>query len=421
MPDEPSAHASAKHEYESMVEEDLSSAKLAAATIETRLSSQLFLECSIDTESVYGTALAIPQIARSARWPPLLSALAIRSYLFLVVTVVIQLTLLFMLNKEEYVLNKFAGKMNLCDFTMCDGSDDDCVGPAGTRSTPPRVYNFADWDTRTYVKESLLSLFPDKHDEIQRNVDPGEYGLESNPCRIVCVYVFILAVLADLLHILSMLRTLYKVPSIEQPWLRYVGNASDTDLVHESKVEIKVAGMSVRWKVINLFFVVLPKIVVWKNTTQAGVMFLMETASISNMIVNSAALSCILQLEGMIHAVLCTHATRSIMEKIQAMPVVEPEDITVEAAMKRYDRLSLRIHDLLEYFPVKLLLSVVLSFFFFYDYYMRVCVQTDTGRWVSRPAFTPASTTYNMLHSLFPSFMRPVESEGDPFWTMPQT
>ena len=96
------------------------------------------------------------------------------------------------LMKEQLVMDRFAGQMNLCDFgSKKDGcpESDGCVGPGGTRITPARLYSYAQWYLQNFVKSSLQSVFPDRKDDINTMIDPGEffcftrrhqvYGLES--------------------------------------------------------------------------------------------------------------------------------------------------------------------------------------------------------------------------------------------------
>ena len=41
-----------------------------------------------------------------------------------------------------------------------------------------RMYNWGVWTTRIFVRDSFKSLFPDRSEEIEAKIDPGEYGVE---------------------------------------------------------------------------------------------------------------------------------------------------------------------------------------------------------------------------------------------------
>merc|ERR1719310_1139911 len=104
----------------------------------------------------------MPQLARTAGWNRFFSLLSLRSFIFLAVNVTVQAWILMMLGKEIFVMDAFAGKVYLCDFgahiTDCPG-DPHCTGPSGTSYTPARMYNFAAWQTRTFFRDSLISIF----------------------------------------------------------------------------------------------------------------------------------------------------------------------------------------------------------------------------------------------------------------------
>merc|ERR1711879_592903 len=167
----------------------------------------------------------MPQVARTARWPRFLSSLVFQAYLFLLVNVIVQSTLLYMIAKEELVMDLFAGQMYLCDFgawlSRCPGHPS-CTGPAGSQITPPRMYSYAMWSTRTYARDSLKALFPDRVDEIHAKIDPGEYGVESYWCRWLCCFIFMMSVMSELFLNVEMLKLVWFVPSRNEPWIELV-------------------------------------------------------------------------------------------------------------------------------------------------------------------------------------------------------
>jgi hypothetical protein len=157
---------------------DPRNAKLAAGkaiSILSRLEEESY--CGLETTSVYGAAVAMPQIARSSGWSGTLTAMAIRAYLFLFLNIALQAFLLSMIGMEQLVMYPFAGQMHLCNF----GSDVptcpagvDCQGPGGTSFSYPRLYSFDIWSTRMFAKASLQALFPQRKSDIDALVDPGE-------------------------------------------------------------------------------------------------------------------------------------------------------------------------------------------------------------------------------------------------------
>lgn len=45
--------------------------------------------------------------------------------------------------------------------------------------------------------EALLDVLPDKEEDINAKVDPGEYGMENNKTRYVCHFLFTVSVISE--------------------------------------------------------------------------------------------------------------------------------------------------------------------------------------------------------------------------------
>merc|ERR1740138_608466 len=120
-------------------------------------------------------------------------------------------------------MDAFAGQMYLCDFgahvEQCPGPH--CIGPGGTNITAPRMYSYAAWSVRNYVKDSMKAIFPEKADEIDEKVDPGEYGVESYWCRLVRCFIYMLTVMNELYLIFRMTALLWYVPAKAEPWIQH--------------------------------------------------------------------------------------------------------------------------------------------------------------------------------------------------------
>ncbi|CAJ1388092.1 unnamed protein product [Effrenium voratum] len=118
--------------------------------------------------------------------------------------------------------------------------------------------------------------------------------------------------------------------------------------------------MPLAWKVINAVLILLPKMLVWKLTVQTGVVFLMETASISDLVVNSIALTFILSIDEMICETLTSQSTLSMLARCKDYPLFEKElsHLTDEEIEMRYggDKLEekLRLSDIISIiFPTR--------------------------------------------------------------------
>ncbi|CAE7407178.1 unnamed protein product [Symbiodinium necroappetens] len=310
----------------------------------------------------------MPQLARSAGYPKNLVILCIRCYTFLVVNYICQGLILYMIAKEELVWDAFAGQMFLCDFGRSAGDcvDDptgpNCVGPGGTTYAPARIYSWSVWSTRIYVRDALKAVFPEKAAEIQELVDPGEsLGVNEHAKSI-------------------------------RGW-------SEMDLC-----KLKVAGMPLAWKIINIFLVVLPKLLLWSLTAQAGITFLMETSTIDDLVVNSVALAFILQIDELLCSELMPETNRAIVDMLEDYELQGYEEANTVEQMKdselleEYEEKLKRDWSWMElanFIPFKLLLVTAFTVLFVELYYWRNCVRGPDGGMVSKNMHYPQSTRFS--------------------------
>jgi len=385
-------------------------------------------------QSIYDAAIVMPQVARSAGWPWSLTLLSIRSIFFLLANFGLQLFILYMLVQEEEVMDRFAGQMNLCDFgariqNCPDGPN--CIGPGGTNyESAARMYGYDVWSTRVFIRDSLKALFPDKAHVIDSTVDVGEYGLENYWVRFVCVFIFMMSVMSDLRSTMDMVSILWNVPTKPGMWLEYrVPSWASKEKIKEVHgmseldfVKFKIDGMPLRWKLFNLAAIIVPKLWIWRTTAKNGVMFLMETAGIENVIVNVTALTFILNLDEMIfenfsHSVL--HHILGSLEPLDNDPDADQTEAqTTDDAflhLQRDRRLG-SSHWLL--FPYRVFLNLIFSGLFIAEYYFWHCEQSETGGMVSRAMSLPTEQVYPWLSFALDPFLREGQLE-ESYWQMP--
>mmetsp|Transcript_69509 Transcript_69509/g.180402 ORF Transcript_69509/g.180402 Transcript_69509/m.180402 type:complete len:444 (-) Transcript_69509:60-1391(-) len=391
--------------------------------------------CGLERESVYGAAVALPQIARSAGWSGTMTALAIRSYAFLLLNIFLQLFLLCMIAEDEILGSAFAGKVHLCDFGAkmenCPEGAPNCQGPSGTTFSAPRLYSFDVWSTRVYVRDSLAALFPDRKKEIHELVDPGEYGLENYYCRAACCFIFVMGLMDDLHKSLGLAILLWNVPSDNSKWVRYEvpdwAAKEHAKRVHSwcelDLVKFGVAGMPVGWKIANLIFIFVPKMLIWWILGHLGMHFLMETAGIVDSIMNSMALTFVINLDEMIFQVLTTLPVKHIMDNLEEYALFQLEDEereTDDDILARFMHTELgkqkwkRFVSLL--LPKRLVTVVFLWSFFVWNYYRLNCETKPDGSSVSKPLRLPTVVRFNPLSFFTDNY----QAEHDPYWTMPE-
>mmetsp|Transcript_40303 Transcript_40303/g.93415 ORF Transcript_40303/g.93415 Transcript_40303/m.93415 type:complete len:484 (+) Transcript_40303:33-1484(+) len=390
----------------------------------------------VQTDSVYGTAVVMPQIARSCDWPGTLISVVLRSYFFCMVNFSLQAFLLLMIGEEQHFWYPFAGQMHLCDFgaSMQDCPDaPNCVGPAGTKLSYPRLYGYDIWSTRTFLKQSLEAVFPTQRATISGNVDPGEYGLENFYCRLACVFLFVLAIVDDLEDAVTLAKTLAFTANADESWidLDVPEHASKEDVKEmDSKEELdfvsfRVAGMPLYWKLANVCFILLPKSVLWFGLARSGVHYLMETAGIMDVVINSMALTFVLQVDEILFQRLSSAFAKEIMSRLESKELfnMDQEDAETDAeALSLYNDTELSkgwLSIIARSFPVRLFIIISLQGVFLLDYYSSNCERLADGSWVSKAMHLPASMGFHPLNVLTLMFGLEGEMEEEPFWTMP--
>jgi len=391
--------------------------------------------CKVE-ESVYGAAIVMPQIARTTGWDKSMTILAIRSWIFLLLNIFLQAYLLRMIAKEENVMDMFGGQMYLCDFGAfmenCPGAPG-CDGPFGTDVEPPRMYSWDALISRQFTKDSLKTLFPEKVEEIDAKVDVGEYGVESYYCRLACCFIFMIPCMQELTIISKMAELIWKIPTKAEPWIRPKIYAPDEKLIgHLEEVTLKIAGMPLTWKLMNMIGVVFPKLALWKLLTETGVTFLMETAGIDDIVINSVGLTFILNLDELIGQSLMSEETVNIVSATENFDLYDEKTSCVGdvALLSETDLLdkhretqslkSWNLQDSLSLFPAKLIATALLTLVFVADYYACHCEaykEGDTTRMVSVSMHAPLSVRFSWLNAFLPRFF-PLEVQKEPYWEM---
>jgi len=384
---------------------------------------------NIESNSVYGAAVLMPQVARSSGWNRDLTSLAVSSFLYLMLCIALHGVMLMFMDKEEVILDGFAGQMYLCDFGenigSCTGHGTECIGPGGTQMSGQRLYTWTQFSTRVFVRDSLKSLFPDA----ASTIDPGEYGVESYNCRLVCVFLFVISIIPECELCMNMVVLLWALPSKAESWIEL---EKCEDEPSGEKVNVKVAGMPLFWKAVNFVFVCVPKVVLVYNTAQTGICFLMETAGIDDIIVNSVALGFLLSLDELITDNLMSDGANVLIDMCEGYELYEDDPASGPTLDETatiwhyavngvcgYIGLAIRlVFSLLREQLVKLIVAVIITFLFVSEYYMSHCEWKD-GRFVSRSMYMPTSMHFNFLNAFLPSLF-PFGKEDTPYWTMPE-
>jgi hypothetical protein len=162
----------------------------------------------------------------------------------------------------------------------------------------------------------------------------------------------------------------------------------------------------------------------------------MESAGIDDLIVNSTALSFLLNLDEMILAAVNCDSLSHLLEscdrfeisRIDAELQDEMMDRTPSKVMggthhRRSNKIDTetaplsRLDRLINISPTHLIFVFLMTCAWISFYYIKHCDSVD-GRWISKPLHVPKTLTFTSLNSLFPYFF-PVPREQEPSWIMP--
>mmetsp|Transcript_78719 Transcript_78719/g.230954 ORF Transcript_78719/g.230954 Transcript_78719/m.230954 type:complete len:428 (-) Transcript_78719:135-1418(-) len=366
---------------------------------------------SLETTSVYGSIIALPQIGRCMDWNFFVKLLVLRSGLMLILNYVLQVSAIILIGEASQVMDVLAGKMHLCDFgknlETCP-NDVGCVGPGGTRYTAPRLYSFDIWSVRVFFRDSLIGMFPDQKDDIMKNVDPGEYGMENYYGRLMAIFIFMLVEVRDLFKIWDLIILLHYIPSKAESWV-YLEKEEDGAEPQPigDRLRFKIAGMTFCWKATVWMTVIIPKLFLWYSVCWIGVRWLMETSGILDAILGAITMDFVLTFDELIFDSLGNSATKFMMDKIEDFDISHEFEGRPKNKCLRYIQLSV---------PRRLLATLILMITFISRYYWLNCEHGADGSWVSQPMHLPLSSYFSLQDFL----TNWVPQEAEPYWTMPQ-
>jgi len=378
-------------------------------------------ELTLEADSVYGSVIAIPQIARSMHWNSAATALVFRNFMMLALNYFLQGSAIMYIGEESQIMDVLAGKMHLCDFAKdleeCPHGDH-CMGPGGDKFTASSLYSFDIWSVRSYMRDTLkAALTGTKYDglipDVLTNFNAGEYGLENYWCRLLACFLFMMNEVQDLFKTMQLISLLWLVPNTGQSWIQII-DTEDTmaDPVKHSKFVI--AGIPIGWKIFYFLFVVVPKMFLLWSVCWMGMRFLMETAGIIDLVLGAMTMDFILQLDELLFDSLGSAATKHIMEELNGYvhDATTHEDHQENersgGAMAKWGAIKLTV-------PRRLLFTLAILAIFVYRYYLLNC-EVHQGMWVSQPMYLPKSAKYDFITFL----KQHVTSESEPYWTMPK-
>jgi len=240
------------------------------------------------------------------------------------------------------------GKPHMCTYGMDSGRDEPPRGPAGV-VIDPQFGNVETDFTMFMIRNTLWEVL--KRVNITNDaIGPVEYSMESYSCRFVCVVVFMIGTLREILEIMHVVQFLYRSKNVFQPWVGFDDfggdeklkkialrkhstelNASDdpTDIAWRvarqaanrtciDLIKFKANGMPLTFKIFWVIpCLVLARAAILLMLSFEGVAMLMESGSITDMILNSLALLFVLELDELLFGIFARERTKLMLNKLE--------------------------------------------------------------------------------------------------------
>jgi len=243
-------------------------------------------------------------------------------------------------------------------------------------------------------------------------------------------------IVEDFTESLNMLHLIRSVPTAADSWLNYeppswASKSRAKQVLGHTEMDyviFRVSGMPKAWKILNVLVIVVPKFFIWGTLAVNGFQFLMETGGIQNLILNSLAMTFILQIDELLASRLCTTATKETMNKLKAYQLFsldEEEHARDEEVLEEFDArdgtwkvtnrkfLSLLI-------PRRLLIIIGATAFFYWYYFIRFCNKLPDGSYISEPIYPPKEIQrFGMFFIKWLFYPSSIERVDEPTWVYP--
>eukprot|EP00928_Gymnodinium_smaydae_P043743 TRINITY_DN29256_c0_g1_i1.p1 TRINITY_DN29256_c0_g1~~TRINITY_DN29256_c0_g1_i1.p1 ORF type:complete len:459 (+),score=64.64 TRINITY_DN29256_c0_g1_i1:66-1379(+) len=396
----------------------------------------------IEKRSVYGSALAVPQIARTLGYNRALVILSLRVWLSLFMNIALQLLLVCFIGEATQIMAPLGGEMHLCDFgknlDACPG-EPHCTGPGGTLYTRTRLYGYTQWAIQKFTRDALLQIMPDKQEQIEAHVDPGEYGMENYQCRLLCIFIFTMSLVNEVFACFNMAVMLWFLPTdpAKSNWIQFSEERnirlsnSNNNARGRKKCLYKVAGMPAHWKVFNFFVVLGPKVALLHYVLWMGILFLMDTSGITDLVLGAMSMTFVLSLDEVIYDIFTSSSTKYIMDELDVYREESsstdhlPSDSDPTESKRMLERSGNEQHPQLRwrkllwtFFPRKWIMTGVVMAAYIARYYSTKCIWNG-HTYVSKDMYLPHTSTYHVWDFVMDGVLHTIQRSKTPFWSMP--
>lgn len=248
-------------------------------------------------DSLYGSAIVLPQVARNLEWD--------MEYVGLVGSALLCMILVFIL--QGFFVHEV--------FRLVEQKDLEC----GKDPVKCEEEGF---------KQGGMSIFGQSRHRWYLCEPQAAGDAATHFLRKICVLVFTIQMFKDARQTYEMAMLMLAIPSKAGQWLvvlteteeHIIKLADGTKRLvakEDSHMEWQIDGMLPRWKIFNFVFLILPKALIWIALLVFGSFWLLNTWIRSELILNAVALVFVLDLDEAVFAAISTADTQQYMDKLQ--------------------------------------------------------------------------------------------------------
>jgi hypothetical protein len=146
----------------------------------------------------------------------------------------------------------------------------------------------------------------------------------------ICVFVFAVCIFKDIRQTVEMAILLSMLPTRSGGWVTF-----PSDDVDSLEMQFRVGCMPLKWKILNLVTLCLPKLVIAVSLALWGTIFLKNSMERSETVLDAVALIFILELDELLFSALCGADLLELMDNLQP-PEFKSQMLRIQALKESF-------------------------------------------------------------------------------------
>mmetsp|Transcript_17004 Transcript_17004/g.36865 ORF Transcript_17004/g.36865 Transcript_17004/m.36865 type:complete len:461 (-) Transcript_17004:74-1456(-) len=255
----------------------------------------------VPKDSLYGSVIVLPQIARSLGNHPTYVGKALVAWICLLMVLVMQ---------GAFVVEVY--RMVADKDSCCETNPDACHKSGFVEGGTALWGLFGDMPNRWYLCHMLA--------------DPNH---KAQILRKLCVIAFVICLFKDLRQTYELFVLLWELPNEKGTWM--VISPQEEELIRvdshgrhtivretDHQIQWQVDPLELHWKMIVFCFVLVPKLIIFAALYFYGSMWLLSVSNHQELITNAVALVFVLELDEAVFAAVTTSDVQQHMDNLQA-------------------------------------------------------------------------------------------------------